>query len=264
VNARNGLLVGLLVTVVAGFGFYTLALKPKRQEAARLDREIAAQEETLRTAQALLAANERARDGFREAYATVVRLGKAVPADDDVQSLVVQMHAAARKAGVDFSSINLASSGTSSSASDGTAAATPLPPGATVGPAGFPMMQFELKFRGRYFGLGDFLRRLHGFVRASNDSMRVTGRLLTLDGVKLEPQEEGLTDISATVAATTYLVSPLEGLTGGATATGPAAGTPTTGTTTGGTTAAPAATATPGTGNALPAPASATSTGGIR
>jgi hypothetical protein len=266
VNARNGLLVGLLVTVVAGFGFYTLALKPKRQEAARLDREIAAQEETLRTAQALLAANQRARDGFREAYATVVRLGKAVPADDDVQSLVVQMHAAARKAGVDFSSINLASSGTSSSASDGTAAATPLPPGATVGPAGFPMMQFELKFRGRYFGLGDFLRRLHGFVRASNDSMRVTGRLLTLDGVKLEPQEEGLTDISATVAATTYLVSPLEGLTGGATATGPAgAGTPAAGAATGGTTAAPSATAAPGEGTTpLPAPASATSTGGIR
>ncbi len=125
-------------------------------------------------------------------------------------------------------------------------------------------MQFELQFRGRYFGLGDFLRRLHGFVEASNDSLRVTGRLLTLDAVKLQPQQEGLSDISATVNATTYLVSPLEGLTGGATASGPAgAGTPAAGTTTGGATAAPPAT--PGEGTtALPAPAAATSTGGIR
>jgi hypothetical protein len=265
VNARNGLLVGLLVTVVAGFGFYTYALKPKRQEAAKLEKDIAAQEQALQAAQALLASNTKARENFRQAYSTVVRLGKAVPADDDLRSLVVQLHAAARKAHVDFSSIRLASTAAAASPADA-ATATQLPPGATVGPAGFPTMQFELQFRGRYFGMGDFLRRLHGFVSASNESLRVTGRLLTLDGVKLEPSTEGLSDISATVNTTTYLVSPLEGLTAGATATGPAAaGTPATGTTTGGTTAAPSATATPGTGTTpLPAPAAATSTGGIR
>jgi Tfp pilus assembly protein PilO len=266
VNARNGLLVGLLVTVVAAFGFYTLALKPKRQEAAKLDHRIAKQHDELQSAEALLATNQNARDHFRQAYATVVRLGKAVPADDDVRSLVVQLHAAARRAGVDFASIGLSSSPTTATSDPTAAPATPLPPGATVGPAGFPTMQFQLQFRGRYFGLGDFLHRLHGFVRASNDSLRVTGRLLTLDGVKLEPQEEGLSNISATVDATTYLVSPLEGLTGGATASGPSgAGTPAAGTTTGGTTAAPSATATPGEGTTpLPAPAAATSTGGIR
>ena len=260
-NARNGLLVGLLVTVVAGFGFYTYALKPKRQEAAKLEKDIAAQEQALQAAQALLASNTKARENFRQAYSTVVRLGKAVPADDDVRSLVVQLHDAARKADVDFASIRLSASGAGGAEADDATAAE-LPPGATVGPAGFPTMQFELQFRGRYFGLGDFLRRLHGFVEASNSSLNVTGRLLTLDTVSLEPQEEGMSDIAATVTATTYLVSPLEGLTGGATATGPtAAGTPAAGATT----ADPSATAAPGEGTTpLPAPASATSTGGIR
>jgi Tfp pilus assembly protein PilO len=261
VNARNGLLIGLLVTVVAGFGFYTLALKPKRQEVAKLDKDIATQEQALQAAQTLLATNERARERFRQAYSTVVRLGKAVPADDDVRSLVVQLHAAARQADVDFASIRLSSAG----GTDG-ASATQLPPGATVGPAGFPTMQFSLEFRGKYFGLGEFLRRLHGFVEESNDSLQVSGRLLTLDSVNLTPQTEGMSDIAATVTATTYLVSPLEGLTGGATGTGPAgAAAPAAGAATGGTTAAPSGTAASGEGTSpLPAPASATSTGGIR
>ena len=44
----------------------------------------------------------RPRARTRANYATVVRLGKAVPADDDVRSLIVQLDSAAERSNVDF------------------------------------------------------------------------------------------------------------------------------------------------------------------
>ena len=46
------------------------------------------------------------RTHYKANYATVVRLGKAVPTDDDTRSLVVQLDAAAKRSGVDFDTIN--------------------------------------------------------------------------------------------------------------------------------------------------------------
>jgi hypothetical protein len=121
-------------------------------------------------------------------------------------------------------------------------------------------MQFAFTFKGQFFKLGDFFERLHGFVQSSRQGVSVTGRLLTLDSLKLAPDAEGFPKIDATVNATSYLVSPLEGLTAGATAAGPAGATATgeATTTTAGTTPAP--TSTPG----AAALADSSSTGGIR
>jgi Tfp pilus assembly protein PilO len=260
VNARNGLIIGLLLTIVAGYGFFHFALAPKREQADALQSQIDQQQQQLDAANALLAANSTARDRYQSSYASVVRLGKAVPADDDVRSLVVQLESAARRSGIDFSSIQLNAAAAASTGAATTA--TTLPPGATVGPAGFPVMQFAFRFRGQFFRLGDFFQRLHGFVKSSKDGVSVTGRLLTLDSLKLEPAAEGFPKINATVNATSYLVSPLEGLTAGATAAGPAGATATGGTgaptTSAGTTPAP--TSTPG----AAALADSSSTGGIR
>ena len=260
-NARNGLIMGLLLTIVAGYGFFHFALAPKREDASALQTQIDQQQQQLDAANALLAANSTARERYQASYASVVRLGKAVPADDDVRSLVVQLEAAARKAHIDFSSINLSTAAASAASATG-ATATQLPPGATVGPAGFPVMQFAFTFKGQFFNLGDFFERLHGFVKSNKQGVDVTGRLLTLDSLKLEPDSEGFPKINATVNATSYLVSPLEGLTAGASAAGPAGATTTgeaaTSTTTAGTTPAP--TSTPG----AAALADSSSTGGIR
>jgi Tfp pilus assembly protein PilO len=263
VNARATLLLGLLTTALAAFVFYNFALKPKRAEATALSGQIEQQQQAVDTARALLASNQDARDRYKAAYATVIRLGKAVPADDDVRSLVVQLESAAKKTGVDFSSINVASGSSGGTATDTTATATALPPGATVGPAGFPIMQFTFTFSGQFFKLGDFFKRLHDFVDESNDQLRVSGRLLTLDSLQLQPSSAGFPKISASVGATTYLVSPLEGMTAGATAAGPSTTTGTTPTATDASGATPAATATPASGTTATT-TTATSTGGIR
>ena len=249
------ILIPVIAAVVAGAGFFMVVLKPKRQEASDLKTKIAAQQTELASARALLATNQKARETYRQAYSTVVRLGKAVPADDDIRSLVVQLDAAAKATHVDFQSINVAGGGGASSAE--AEGASQLPPGATVGPAGFPVRPFTSAFNGSFFNLGDFFDRLEGFVKARNQSLSVTGRLLTLDSLQLEPDASGFPRIKATVGATTYLVSPLEGATGGATATGPAgAGEATPGAATPATPSAPSTSA--------PAPTTATSTGAIR
>ena len=41
----------------------------------------------------------------------VARLGKAVPADDDVRSLMVQINSAADRSGVDFRTISIGGAG---------------------------------------------------------------------------------------------------------------------------------------------------------
>lgn len=221
-SRRNGILLSLLVVLAVGYGFYTYGLKPRQQEAAQLRESVAQQQQRLGAAQALIGANTAAKARYRQAYATVVRLGKAVPTDDDVRSLIVQLDAAATRSGVAFQSVDVSSaSGGAAAAPVGGAATGQLPPGATVGAAGFPVMPFQFTFSGKFFQLGSFFTRLERFVRTSDRRLRVSGRLLTIDSLKLEPDATGFPNVVATVDATAYLVPTAEGATGGATAAGP-------------------------------------------
>jgi hypothetical protein len=220
---QNRLLISVVAAALAGFAFFNFALKPKNDEASKVKTQVAKAQDELTAAQQAVTANREAQQNFKRSYTTVVKLGKAVPGDDDVRSLVVQLDTTAKKAGVDFKSINVGggSTGATTSPTDPAASAVQLPPGATVGPAGFPVMPFSFEFTGQFFKLGDFFRQLDSYVQDNNDHLSITGRLLTVDGLKLEPDTTGFPNIKATVAATSYLVSPLEGATGGATPAGP-------------------------------------------
>ena len=263
---KNRAVLAAIGLVALAFGFYTLALKPKRQEASALQGQITQQQDALTKAQQLLATNTAARSRYQEAYSTVIRLGKAVPADDDVRSLVVQLAEAAKRTSVGFNSIDVGggSGGVSAAPATGAAATAALPPGVTIGPAGFPVEPFSFAFTGSFFKLSDFLAHVQDYVNVKGDRLNVRGRLLTLDSLQLAPDGAGFPQIRATINATSYLVSPLEGLTAGATAAGPAtAGSATA--------AAPAGSAAPSTGTTPAAPATggsaittATSTGVIR
>ncbi len=105
-------IVLITVLVVGGLaGFYFFALKPKRSELAKLGTDIAAQQQQLDEARSLLASSQDARKRFAGDYATVAQLGKAVPVDDDVPSLVYQLDTAAKRTGVDFRTMKLSEGG---------------------------------------------------------------------------------------------------------------------------------------------------------
>ena len=245
---QSRILLTGVAAVAAAAAFFFLVLSPKREEIAKLDQQVTAKKAELATNQQLVSDYESAKIGYRTAYASVVRLGKAVPVDDDVRSLLVQIEKAADRSGVNFASISSSGGGAGTPAPAGDGAK--LPPGATVGAAGFPVMPFSFSFDGSFFRLSGFFRQLEKFVSVNNSRVNVTGRLLTLDSLSLAPTE--FPKITAQVKASSYLVSPMQGLTAGATPQGPAAST-----------ATPAASA-PAAPAAPAAPTTATSIGAAR
>ena len=229
-----------LVGLAAAYWFLVLA--PKRDEIVKLDAGIAAKQTELAAAQATLATYRKAREGYAGNYSTVVRLGKAVPAQDDTRSLLVQLDDAASTSGVDFRSMSVDAGSSPSDSSDG-----PVVPGAMVGTAGFSVMPLTFSFRGNFFNMSKFFSRLERFVTVDNSKINVTGRLLRVESVTLKPDTLGFPNLRAEIGASTYLTPNAQGLTAGATAAGPAGGT---------TAAAPAPA-----GKATPATTTATVTG---
>jgi hypothetical protein len=218
VTARDRIVVLVILGAAVLAGFWFAVLGPKRDEVKAVEADLAKQEQRLAGAQSTLAAAERAKASYAADYATVARLGKAVPADDDVPSLVYQLESAADGARVDFASLRLNGTGAGAStapSSGGSAAATQaaaatLPPGASVGSAGFPTMPFSFIFDGRFGSMISFLRNVEHFTRVDGDQVSVSGRLLSIDGIALEAGEDGFPDVKATLSATAYLL-PAEG-----------------------------------------------------
>jgi len=123
VTSRDRIVI-VVVAAVVGFGaFFMLVLKPKRDEGVKLSNQVATAQERRDTAESELTAGRRARETYAANYATVARLGKAVPTDDDIPSLVYQLDTTAQTTGVDFRSVKLTSGSGSAGAATQTAAA---------------------------------------------------------------------------------------------------------------------------------------------
>jgi Tfp pilus assembly protein PilO len=224
----NRILIAVVAVAAATCAFYFLVLAPKREQVSTLDSGIAAKQAEVTQAKQTLATYEKARAGYKANYTTLARLGKAVPSDDDVRSLMVQIQSAAAGTGVDFEKIELAS-GFAGGTGAASAPAEPAPAGQLASaPGAVPVaggalsaMPFSFTFNGGFFDLSSFLARLEHFVTANNDRLNVTGRLLRLESLSIQPGPTGFPHMQAEIGAATYIVPPLAGVSGGAT---PAAG----------------------------------------
>jgi len=228
VTRSTKLLILAVLAAAAVAAYWFMILAPKRDEITKLDAEITQQESAAAQAEQQAASYQQAKDNYRTNYATVARLGKAVPADDDVRSLLVQLDATAKKSKVAFRSLTL-SGGSSPESADSAAGSTgggdelaPAPGAVPVGSAGFSAMPFNFTFSGSFFRLSDFFTRLERFVTVQNDNIDVTGRLLLLGSIAITPDNGSLNRLQAQVGASTYLVPPTQGVTAGATSAGPA------------------------------------------
>jgi Tfp pilus assembly protein PilO len=235
VSRTTQILLAVGVTAAALAAYWYLALAPKRDEVAKLDTEVATKQAAVQTAQATANNYETTRKAYRKNYATVVRLGKAVPADDDVRSLVVQLDESARRAKIDFANISLNDVSTGSAAADPAATST------------FVTQPFAFSFEGSFFRLSEFFNQLDRFVQVNGDAIDVTGRLLRIESFSLSPQGDS-SSLRAEIGATSYSLPSDEGLTAGATSQGPAGatGTAAAGTTPASGTTPPTTTATAG------------------
>jgi Tfp pilus assembly protein PilO len=238
-STSNLTVAAILAVVVLAIAFWALALSPKKDEAAKLGKQVEQLKASLAQHQAEVEEAEAARAEFPVNYQKLVVLGKAAPGDDDTASLLVQVNRIAKGAKVRFSNFELSEGGEAEAeaetpaaapASGGPVSATEaeaalLPLGATIGPAGLGVMPYNLTFSGDFFQIADFIKGLDSLVETSREEVTVDGRLLTIDGFSLEadPQRQ-FPALQATFSVTTYLTPPGEGITGGATPEGVGAG----------------------------------------
>jgi hypothetical protein len=97
---------------------------------------------------------------------------------------------------------------------------------ATPPPPGLETVPLSLEFEGNFFKLADFFHDLKRFVQVSNQEVLVSGRLISVDGVRWASDPEIFPQVRAEVTATVYLSPLAQGVTAGATPTGPAPTTP--------------------------------------
>lgn len=215
---------GLAVLAVV----WLLLVSPERKEASTLNGQVSAAETALQTAESEAGEARAARARYSAAYASVVDLGKAVPPSEEVPALIYQLAQASNQKHVEFNSITTSGSGAAPSASS-----APAAPVAAA--AGFTKMPFTFVFNGSFADLYHLFNQLdEATVRTAAGGLRVSGRLLTLQGVKLEPQSTGAgtssSRLTGTISATAYVLPAGIGLTGGATTASPAASGATTAT----------------------------------
>jgi hypothetical protein len=231
------MIIPVVIALAGAAAFWFLVLSPKREEITQLDADIAAQETKAEQSEQQAALYAKAKDNFRSNYTTVVRLGKAVPADDDVRSLIFQIDDAASDSKVDFRSMSVTGStapvpGETAVTTDGSLA--PAPGSVPVGSAGFSAMPFNFAFSGSFFKLSDFFDQLDRFVTVKNDDVDVAGRLMLIGSIAVTPDQGDLGKLQAQIGAATYIVPPTQGVTAGASPEAPAGASPDAGTDPGG------------------------------
>lgn len=236
------ILIAIAIVGVLG-AYWFLALSPKRKDAAQLDKDIAAAQVQLDQSKQEKVTFAQAQLSFPRMYASLGRLGKAVPPDDDVASLLVQLNHAAAAANVDFRSIELklddaaaaaeaappaatatATAGTTGAQGAATAGATGASGAAgvvesggsaTIAPAEFKKLPFEYKFEGGFYKLEQLIHNINELVARRNQQLAIAGRLITVEGF-------AMTRGKITILATSYVLPAGQGLFGGATPSAPA------------------------------------------
>jgi Tfp pilus assembly protein PilO len=125
-GSDKAVVLGVVMAVVL-IGFYVMVLSPKRDKASQLDKDVADLKSQVSKEQQVAQFGEQARQQFPVFYGRLVVLGKAVPAEADTASLLVQLSAIARRTDVDFRGITLAAGSGDSSSTASSSAETTTP-----------------------------------------------------------------------------------------------------------------------------------------
>jgi hypothetical protein len=215
-------LMAVIVLVILGAG-WMLVVSPERDQASSLSAQVTSAKTALATAEGELTKARAAQSQYSAAYDSIVGLGKAVPASDEVPSLIYELAKATEQKHVFFSSIS--SSGGSGSAAASAAAAAGAP-------AAFTALPFSFVFDGSFFNLEELFRKLTSLTtRTPSGALKVSGRLLTIQSVSLSPGGTGSSSASSNqltgdIGATAYVLPGGQTVTGATGAAAPAGATP--------------------------------------
>jgi hypothetical protein len=123
-----------LVPLVLVAAYWFLLLAPKRDEASKIKEQLSQAQSARDSAQQKASQLAGAKQNFASDYATVIRLGKSIPSNVDMPSLLVQLDRASRGTGIKFTDIKAgersAATTTAAPGTPGGGAAGPTAPGA--------------------------------------------------------------------------------------------------------------------------------------
>jgi Tfp pilus assembly protein PilO len=199
-NDRKTLALVALSGIAILAALWMLAIKPKREERAQVRENVAAQQTRLQAAQSQLAGYEASRKAFPVQMRELKKLDKAVPSRGAIADLLRQLQ---RRANVRDSDLRLVALKAGSVSA--TTGAPPVTPGATVGPDGLATLPFTFEFTGDYFDLRDILKTVRRSVSVHKNTIKVGGRLLTIDGLTFTRPDATSTQTKATLNATAYI-----------------------------------------------------------
>ncbi|TML51522.1 MAG: hypothetical protein E6G21_07195 [Actinobacteria bacterium] len=217
-SAQIGIAVVVLL-VLAAIGYFGL-VKPQKGKAADLSTQIAAQENQIADARALLA---KSKDAQKVRVADLFKLTKTMPDQPDEAGMVLELTNVARQSGITFDSI--------------------MPQGSTP-LSGYQVVPITVIFDGNFFQLTDFLFRLRNLVDVRRGALAADGRLFTVDSIQFGEGKRKFPQVEATLTVDAYIYgtgatvsAPPQATTGTQGATTPGTTTPSTTTTTTTTTA---------------------------
>ncbi|MEX2196460.1 MAG: type II secretion system protein GspM [Thermoleophilaceae bacterium] len=107
ITARDKKILAVLALVGVLAGYWFLLLSPKREEVAKVEEEVSAQQSQRDAAVAQARAAETAQASFESDYAELVRLGKAIPSSVDMPSLLIQLDRAAGGSHIDVDKVTV-------------------------------------------------------------------------------------------------------------------------------------------------------------
>ena len=211
-NARDRKLVMLLVPVAVFAAYWMLLLNPALDRREGLQKPLEQAQVERDTAVATADKMVQAKEDYKQDYAELVTLSKAIPQSVAVSDLMRELNQAARGMGIEFSNITMAAPNPADTVEQTATTTSPD----TVGLDQIPV---ELTFDGHFFALADLFHSIQRFVQVADDQLQVHGRLIRIDEFSFD--SSSFPTITADISATIYAAPADEGLTGGATPVGP-------------------------------------------
>jgi peptidoglycan DL-endopeptidase CwlO len=216
---RDRIVLMVIAVVVVLGAVWLKVVSPERKHAARLTSEVSAANAQLAGVEGQLASARTAQSKYASAYASIVELGKAVPPQAEVPALVFQLGAISHVHNVSFRSVSTSSSASGSPSSGSSASSSST--ASTNTPSSFTQLPFTFGFEGGFHQLASLLESIEGFTKGTQSgTLDITGRLLTIESLKLAPgpgsESKATSTLSGTVTASAYVLPP--------TAAGPGSG----------------------------------------
>jgi hypothetical protein len=181
--------IGVGITLLVAAAGWFLLVSPQRSRAAELADEtqsVEAQISEARRAEIALG------DAKPIAVADLFRLTKAMPDDNDMAGVMLELSQVAGETGIVFEQI------------------VPQP---TLAAGAFRAQPIQLVFTGNFYELSDFLYRLRNLVSVQRGRLLANGRLFAVDKLQFVESDEKFPNIKAllTVSAFLYGTGPVAG-----------------------------------------------------